>query len=100
MASDEIKTNWCHLHSQNADKCVNKLCRTRANDLNYAFFDREQDIFTPMGESVAAMHELYESYVAGGFTPRQALWLTAAMVNPSFGQPPDGVSPGDVNPSS
>lgn len=49
--------------------------------------DSEMDI-TELGESGLAQNEYYESMVKSGFTPRQALYLTAAMVTGNPGLPP------------
>jgi hypothetical protein len=34
-----------------------------------------------MAEAVGGMHEAYLSFVDGGFSPRQALWLIGTMVS-------------------
>ena len=51
-----------------------------------------------MTEAMIGAYEIYRSHVEAGFTPRQALWLVAAMMNPNFGVPPGDDSEVDPRP--
>lgn len=36
---------------------------------------------TPMAEGAVGVHEIFESFVAGGFTERQALYIVGVMLS-------------------
>jgi hypothetical protein len=46
-----------------------------------------QPDLTPLAESAQQMHELFEAWIAAGFTREEALYLVAAMVRPQPGGP-------------
>jgi hypothetical protein len=41
---------------------------------------RDDDFLTPLAQGAAQLRELFEAYVAAGFTERQALQLLKALI--------------------
>lgn len=68
--------------SPHKDECPVNRAMTKLEDMPDAGM-------SSMTEAMIGAHEIYSSHVEAGFTPRQALWLVAAIMNPNFGMPPD-----------